>query len=71
MAFKFIYIYIYVCIYTYLLLPFLRSGKYFTNQVYFHEMEKTLMIYSTVKWKNISNRETGKYVYLNKFEKIE
>ena len=56
---------------TYLLLPFLRGGKYFTNQFYFHEMEKTLKIYSTSKWKKISNRETGKYVYLNKVEKIE
>ena len=54
---------------TYLLLPFLRSRKYFTNQFYFHEMEKTLKIYSTSKWKNLSNRETGKYVYLNKLEK--
>ena len=40
--------YIYIHVY---LLPFVGSGKYFTNPFYFLEMERTEIIFNTSKWK--------------------
>ena len=50
-------------LYTFLFLfLFPGTGKYFTNPFYFHEMEKTEMIYTTSKLiKNTEYRETVKY----------